>query len=176
MPASAVTITFGVASSMRVARLCDGEAAEHHRVDGAEAHAWRASRRPPPRSSACKSGRDRPCRRRAPQDRGEAVNFGEEFRVGIDLLLVDLGRDVNQRLRSGASARAGRPRCSTDWSRRRRTTSRTAAGCSPTPCRTACASRSTSRARARTRPAVRSTADGTPCGVPPISISLLGIV
>ena len=39
MPQEAETISFGVASSMRVASSVRGKAAEHHRMDGAEPRA-----------------------------------------------------------------------------------------------------------------------------------------
>ena len=100
LPASAVTITFGSASSMRVARL-SGEAAEHDRVDRADAH------RRQHREDRLRDHRhvDQYAVARSTPERDQrrgAVHFARQFGKGVTRSLFGLGRDEDQRRLIGA--------------------------------------------------------------------------
>jgi hypothetical protein len=97
MPASLETISLGLASSMRVASDAGGEAAEHHRMDGADACAGEdgeggfGDHRHVDQDAVALGHTERL------HDRRRAHHLALEFGEGIGLLLVGLGRDVHQR-------------------------------------------------------------------------------
>ena len=107
LPASALTITVGSASSMRLARLAAGEAAEHHRMDRADARAGEHRER---RLGDHRHVDQHPVAlldAERQQHRRHALHFGVQFAEAVDALLVGLGRDEDQRVLVGTRRRGG---------------------------------------------------------------------